>query len=303
MSIRILEGHVLDKLRELPDESVQSIVTSPPYYAKYGIIVTMNTTQCAWCGTEIVRHGARPGRFCSVDCKSQWQRTQKPVSREWLYERYVVEGRSTYQIAREVGRDPKSVHNWLVDLGIPTRTRGWVAQPSDRPHQRPDWLREQYVERQRSASSIAAECGVTTENILFFLRRFNIARRTISETREVKHWGAAGAANPMFGKRGAEVPSWKGGVTPERQAFYSSPEWTAVAKAVWARDHATCQRCDQRITKRKAFAIHHIASFAVRELRAEITNLVLLCTACHRWVHSKKNTDGAFIATEEGGAK
>ncbi|MGH2627240.1 MAG: site-specific DNA-methyltransferase, partial [Anaerolineales bacterium] len=29
---RLLEGHVTDKLRELPDESVHCVVTSPPYW-------------------------------------------------------------------------------------------------------------------------------------------------------------------------------------------------------------------------------------------------------------------------------
>lgn len=33
MSSRLLRGHVLDMLRELPDESVQCVVTSPPYWA------------------------------------------------------------------------------------------------------------------------------------------------------------------------------------------------------------------------------------------------------------------------------
>lgn len=32
MSIRILTGHVLDRLSELPDESVNCVVTSPPYF-------------------------------------------------------------------------------------------------------------------------------------------------------------------------------------------------------------------------------------------------------------------------------
>lgn len=32
MTIRILIGDVREKLRELPDESVHCVVTSPPYY-------------------------------------------------------------------------------------------------------------------------------------------------------------------------------------------------------------------------------------------------------------------------------
>jgi DNA modification methylase len=37
--VQILTGHVLDRLAELPDESVHCVVTSPPYYGlrDYGI--------------------------------------------------------------------------------------------------------------------------------------------------------------------------------------------------------------------------------------------------------------------------
>lgn len=39
MTVRILRGHVLDRLRDLPDESVHCVVTSPPYYGlrDYGV--------------------------------------------------------------------------------------------------------------------------------------------------------------------------------------------------------------------------------------------------------------------------
>lgn len=39
MSYKILQGHVLDRLRELPDNSVHCVVTSPPYYGlrDYGL--------------------------------------------------------------------------------------------------------------------------------------------------------------------------------------------------------------------------------------------------------------------------
>ena len=39
MTVRILCGHVLSKLAELPEESVHCVVCSPPYYGlrDYGI--------------------------------------------------------------------------------------------------------------------------------------------------------------------------------------------------------------------------------------------------------------------------
>ncbi len=39
MSWEIREGHVLDRLQELPDESIQTVITSPPYWGlrDYGV--------------------------------------------------------------------------------------------------------------------------------------------------------------------------------------------------------------------------------------------------------------------------
>lgn len=36
-------------------------------------------------------------------------------------------------------------------------------------------------------------------------------------------------------------------------------------------------------------------SFAVRELRAVVDNLVLLCRLCHLWVHSNANTQKLYL--------
>lgn len=103
----------------------------------------------------------------------------------------------------------------------------------------------------------------------------------------------------LKGKRGAETPNWKGGITPERQAFYGSLEWKKVAKEVWKRDKATCQRCRKyHNTKenRGTFDIHHIVGFENVSLRMKLSNLVLLCEKCHYFVHSKKkNKKKEFI--------
>jgi hypothetical protein len=291
--------------------SVRIMLTTPPYNTKYGGIITakgrcaMPTSSCKECGREIKRAGSKAGTFCSLICKGAWQRTQKPATREWLYQKYVIEGWSTYRIGREVARDPKRVFEWLTGYGIPLRSRRWDVTAGSSVLDDAAWLQREYVEKQRSTGEIAREAGMTEANVIFFLRKHGIKRRSISEARAVKHWGSDGEKNPMFGKRGAETPSWKGGVTPDRQAFYSSPEWIEAAKAVWKRDNGECQRCRVKANDvpRGYFHIHHIVSFAVKALRAEQSNLVLLCTACHRWAHSKKNVDRLFLAesAERGG--
>jgi hypothetical protein len=158
-----------------------------------------------------------------------------------------------------------------------------------------DWLDKEYAMKGRTALEIAEEFGIRDTAILYWLNKHGIKSRNVSETRKIKHWGSAGEKNPMWGKRGAQVPSWRGGCTPERQAFYSSLEWPTACVAVWKRDNATCQRCGKKAPQFK-MNIHHIVSFSNKKLRAKVSNLVLLCIKCHRFVHSRKNTTKEFIS-------
>ena len=166
-----------------------------------------------------------------------------------------------------------------------------------------EYLEREYVGKQRSAADIAREFGVGATAVLFWLDKLGIPRRSIAEARRAKRWAASGSANGMYGRRGPQTPSWRGGVTPERQALYSTPEWAAAVMAVRTRDRGVCRRCGAkpsgRLQAQRFFHIHHVVSFAVRHLRCDPDNLVLLCRACHLFVHSRENTEHEFI--EEGG--
>lgn len=163
-----------------------------------------------------------------------------------------------------------------------------------------EWCMAEYITKGRSAFDIAAEFGVTENAILYWLQKHGIKCRTTSETRALKHWGRRGVDNPMWNKRGELNPNWRGGVTSERQAFYSSAEWKRACRQVWKRDKATCQRCGLLRGSRAdmPFHIHHIREFANGALRADLHNLMLLCETCHRFIHSKKNMGGEFIAKD-----
>ena len=159
------------------------------------------------------------------------------------------------------------------------------------------WLEQEYIGKQRSAADIAADFGITENGILFWLDKHGISRRSVVQARQVKHWGLSGPRNGMYGRRGPEAPSWKGGATPERQAFYASVEWKQMARRIWARDRATCQRCGKKAKEHPGhkFNIHHRISFAIAEARLMPANLILLCSRCHRWAHSRGNKHGQFI--------
>lgn len=146
------------------------------------------------------------------------------------------------------------------------------------------WLREQYVDNRRSAPEMAAKCGVNTTTIVYALRQAGIARRHIRDALKGR-------------QRGAKNPAWKGGTTPERQRLYKEGGWREFALNIYKRDGFTCRRCATAVNSYRGVAAHHIRPWAdAPELRYAPDNIVTLCTACHRWVHSKANVNRDFLA-------
>lgn len=212
--------------------------------------------------------------FCDKRCKAEWQRTQKPMTEAALRAMYVDQKMDCTQISKAVGRDPKSVWNWLKDFGIETRKRGTTGN---------------------HVHAIGVPRVLTDAGRKILSDNARTAR--LKDGR--KPYLMPDGSHAMKGRTGSAHPGWKGGLTPERQAFYASEEWAESVKAVWARDNAACKRCGKHHNTAKArgtFHIHHIVSFQVTALRAAVDNLVLLCRECHLFVHSKKNTTKEFLA-------
>lgn len=202
---------------------------------------------------------------------------QRP-SPEYLGHLYTVLGLGCPDIAWLYDRDAKTVLWWLRQAGIQTRPRGSNTGP-------------QFKRGQTSAFKGHRHRPESINRI----REASIARGAVPYLRNGKHWliGAAPEANP----------NWSGGSTPERQEFYRTPEWRAAVRFVWQRDNACCRNCgkDWRTVDRATeptFHVHHVVSFQIRECRAEPAFLVLLCRACHIWVHSNANTTRAWFPQE-----
>lgn len=241
---------------------------------------------CNECGANIQRRPISPqtGKeklyfFCDTACKAAFQRRARPISPEALRHLYEVEQKSANDIARMVGRNSKRVWEWLRDDGVETRPRGHVE-------------------------SLLFKTGQVSRFI--GLKHTEEAKEKIRKARVAD--GSKGLFKPngdhvLKGRKGKDHPSWKGGSTPVRQAFYASDEWKEACKTVWHRADAKCERCglDHRTIDRSAlsFHVHHIASFTTfPDRRADPDNLKLLCAPCHRWVHSRANTDHQFIEVE-----
>lgn len=241
-----------------------------------------SSVHCSECGVSINRVTWNYGKnrpittfFCDNRCKGAWQVKQREnlgFTRQWLFDQYITQGKDANQIGREIGRNGKRVWEWIRDYGIPTRPRGANHDQN----------------LVKDGSTFRGKSHTSETKARF--REIALADGRVP-------WGKNNP-HPLKGADSKDHPNWRGGLTPERQAFYASPEWAEAVKAVWDRDNATCQNCGKHhnTTKnRGTFHIHHIVSFAARELRAELSNLILLCRICHLWVHSKKNTTKKFI--------
>lgn len=238
---------------------------------------------CTKCGANIKRYKTKGGmHFCNMDCKASWQRDQKPVNKEWLYQKYIVEGLSSYEIAEIVKRDPKRVYEWLVNEGIETRKRGtgWEKREGFNWHLRgedPPFKGKHHTEEFKENKRI-----------------LRLKDGHVPYLKNGKHW---------LKYPGAKPASWRGGISPDRQAEYSSQEWKDAVKAVWKRANAICELCgkDHRLVDKneEKFNIHHMYPFvSYKFLRKNPDNLVLLCKKCHLFIHSKKNVDKKFILKE-----
>ncbi len=182
------------------------------------------------------------------------------------------------------------------------KSRGAGSRPATKRRERKpywdkEWLTREYIQKHRSAIDIARECGGGETNVLYFLSKHGIPRRSMSETRRVKKWGAIGPANPMYGRCGSDNPNWIDGSAPERQRMYARSFWKELIKVVYERDGYRCQRCAAPHGKGNRLHAHHVKPWAGhKESRFDLKNILTLCDKCHQWVHSKKNAKREYLS-------
>ena len=194
------------------------------------------------------------------------------IDPDWLRDHYITQELSTYEIAKIVGCDPKTVYAKLRAFGIPTRPRGANLSGDDN-----------YT---RTGMPNPFKGRKHTEKTKSILR----------EKASVPKPHLRGALNGMHGRTGATNPNFRGGTTPERQSLYASGEWKSIVRGVYRRDQYVCARCGTPKSGHRGLHAHHIYPWSTHpDLRFSPENLVTLCRKCHAWVHSKSNTEHELL--------
>lgn len=94
---------------------------------------------------------------------------------EWLQEKYWGEELSCKEIGKLCGVNQTTISRWLRRHDIERRSFG--NRRKDLKYKDEEWLREQYVKKERSGQDIADECDVSLDVVQRFMQKFDIEAR------------------------------------------------------------------------------------------------------------------------------
>jgi len=98
--------------------------------------------------------------------------------RDWLYEQYVVQQRSTNNIAEDFDVNPGAISYWIKKHDIGTRSKSEARSDGDvtKLHDE-EWARDEYVEKERSTVDIGEELDVSPSTVRRWLDEHGIETR------------------------------------------------------------------------------------------------------------------------------
>lgn len=232
------------------------------------------------------------------------QTNSSPPPRDELERLYVVEGLSCQRIAPLFGLSHKTIHQWLIRYGIPTRSPAEarrIAVPVK-------YEGKSLENKRRSAAEMRARLTPESFAKISASNKGRIAPnkgKPMSE--EQRQILIAQRADPEYRRLarernlGEKSALWKGGSKTEHERHLDSADWRRIRQLVYARDNYTCQECgiatmnfrDSRSNPSRRVQAHHIIP---RRYGGgdELENLVTLCAKCH--TKRERSADGKLFA-------
>jgi len=185
------------------------------------------------------------------------------ISREFLIREYIINNKSSYQIAKELGCSQGSVYMNINKYNIKTRTRSEAkkGQKFTKEHRKnlsgKNSGRYKHGETLKKYHCIEPNCNneITYQGALYNSGRCrscasiiqNIGRKQTKESIQKRI------------RKGSNHWNWQGGISSLGQRIKSLFEYKTWRNEVYKRDYWTCQKCDY---KGKNIEAHHIKSFS-----------------------------------------
>lgn len=200
---------------------------------------------------------------------------EKLQDEEWLRQQYIVNGKSLSEIGEARDVYPSTVKDWMKRHDIDRRRQG---DPKPQGYEKlidEDWIKDQYVVKEKSSYDIAEELGCTPPTVRNYMNFYGISLRD-----ETEMW------TDRFHEKIRDSSSNDGSRT------HYGPGWEQKRQEIIERD-GSCQLCGSDGGD-YSLEVHHIEPLQFFEIDDEETrynydfeeankksNLILLCIHCH----------------------
>lgn len=104
------------------------------------------------------------------------------VDRDWLYDQYVIQDKSTQEIANMYGCKRNTIQCWLAKHKIKKEFVNPMHK-NPKPYWSKEFLEEEYVKKGKSIQEIADECGVKERTISDWLNKKKVTKRKEPKTK------------------------------------------------------------------------------------------------------------------------
>lgn len=181
------------------------------------------------------------------------------ITKEILYEKYIEENKTTYEVARELNVAQSTIFKCLIKYEISIRT----SHPNT-SHVTKEILFKKYIEEKLDTRMIAKELGVAQSTIFNLLKVNNIQTRTQAETQR--------------GKVGSLARAWKGGLSYRPYCYKFNKPLKEEIRKNFGRVCFICEKTQR--DEEKNLCIHHVNYDKSQECDRNCI-LIPLCNFCH----------------------
>jgi hypothetical protein len=227
----------------------------------------------------------------------------KILTKKFLEQEYLIKGKSSIEIAKEIECSKPTILNYLSIYNIPKRTspESRILKSKFGRHTKvfinglisnKDWLYNQYVMNKKTAKEISKIAKVTMRTVYNRLSLFKIPMRNHSEYKKLYYDN--GGKHPMLGRKRPDViernknrhligelnGNWRGGLSKLPYAFEFNNE---LKESIRKRDNYICQNCgltneEHLIIYDESLPIHHID---YNKQNCSEENLITTCKQCN----------------------